>query len=178
MSKNFLALLCSPYLLKSNNHRHNFFMKIPTKCKFQKACNNIKVSGDCLKCNVMYYLCQFLVLNYLSKMREKEPLECRRNAYLSIKNPKASMALKVGPGPRLLRAHFACTTPLRYVGNFWPQKLALFNFSIIFFASLRLAYYFFNMLLIHSSNWKIFQPRFAWHVISHLEILVSHILGY
>ena len=78
MSKNFLASLCSPYLLKSNNHRHNFFMKIPTKCKISKACNNIKVSGDCLKCNVMYYLCQFLVLNYLSKMREKEPLECRR----------------------------------------------------------------------------------------------------
>ena len=66
--------------------------------------------------------------------------------------------------------------------RFWGPKIehfwALFNFSIIFFASLRSAYYFFNMLLIHSSNWKIFQPRFARHVISHLEILVSHILGY
>ena len=55
---------------------------------------------------------------------------------------------------------------------------ALFNFSIIFFASLRSAYYFFNMLLFHSSNWKIFQPHFARHVISHLQVLVSHILGY
>ena len=68
MSKHFLASLCLPYLLKSNNHRHNFFMKIPTKCKFQKHVITCKVSGDCLKCNVMYYLCQFLVLNYLSKM--------------------------------------------------------------------------------------------------------------
>ena len=66
--------------------------------------------------------------------------------------------------------------------RFWGPKIehfaALFNFSIIFFASLRSAYYFFNMLLFHSSNWKIFQPRFARHVISHLQVLVSHILGY
>ena len=66
--------------------------------------------------------------------------------------------------------------------RFWGPKIehfwALFNFSIIFFASLHSAYYFFNTLLIHSSNWKIFQPCFARHVISHLEILVSHILGY
>ena len=44
-------------------------------------------------------------------------------------------------------------------------------------SKLHLAYYFFNMLH-NSSDWKIFQPRFTWHVISHLEILVSHILGY
>ena len=66
--------------------------------------------------------------------------------------------------------------------RFWGPKIehfaALFNFSIIFFASLRSAYYFFNMLLFHSSNWKIFQPCFARHVISHLQVLVSHILGY
>ena len=66
--------------------------------------------------------------------------------------------------------------------RFWGPKIehfaALFNFSIIFFASLRSAYYFFNMLLFHSSNWKIFQPRFARHVFSHLQVLVSHILGY
>ena len=66
--------------------------------------------------------------------------------------------------------------------RFWGPKIehfaALFNFSIIFFASLRSAYYFFNMLLFHSSNWKIFQPRFTRHVFSHLQVLVSHILGY
>ena len=45
MSKNFLASLCSPYLLKSNNHRHNFFMKIPTKCKFQKHVITLKYQG-------------------------------------------------------------------------------------------------------------------------------------
>ena len=60
--------------------------------------------------------------------------------------------------------------------KFWGPKIehfwVLFNFSIIFFASLCSAYYFFNMLLFHSSNWKIFQPHFARHVISHLEILV------
>ena len=40
------------------------------------------------------------------------------NAYLSIKNPKASRALKraLDPGRRML-------TSLRYVGNFRPQKL-------------------------------------------------------
>ena len=36
------------------------------------------------------------------------------NAYLSIKNPKASQ-------PQI--SHFAHTTPLRYIGNFWPQNL-------------------------------------------------------
>ena len=60
--------------------------------QISKACNNIKVSGDCLKCNVMYYLCQFLVLNYLSKMREKEPLECRRMHIWALKTQKL-------PGP-------------------------------------------------------------------------------
>ena len=29
----------------------------------------------------------------------------------------------MGPGPWLQIACFACTTPLHYVGNFWPQKL-------------------------------------------------------
>ena len=66
--------------------------------------------------------------------------------------------------------------------RFWGSRIEhfwdLFHFFIIFFASLCSAYYFFNMLLFHSSNWTIFQPRFAQHVISHLEVLVSHILGY
>ena len=39
-------------------------------------------------------------------------------------------------------------------------------------ASLRLAYYFFNMLLFHSSNSKIFQPCFTRHMISHLKVFV------
>ena len=45
------------------------------------------------------------------------------NAYLSIKNPKASRALKraLDPGPQIAR--FACATPLHYIGNFRPQKL-------------------------------------------------------
>ena len=50
--------------------------------------------------------------------------------------------------------------------HFW----ALFNFSIIFFALLCSAYYFFNILLFHSSNSKIFQPCFTQHMISHLEV--------
>ena len=46
------------------------------------------------------------------------------NAYLSIKNPKASRALKRALGPRPQIACFARATLLRYVGNFRPQKLA------------------------------------------------------
>ena len=45
------------------------------------------------------------------------------NAYLSIKNPKASRALKQALGPQPQNAHFTRMTPLRYVGNFRPQKL-------------------------------------------------------
>ena len=58
--------------------------------------------------------------------------------------------------------------------GFEAPKLSIFGpyliFSIFFFASLRSVYYFFNMLLFHSSNRKIFQPHFARHVISHLEV--------
>ena len=42
------------------------------------------------------------------------------NAYLSIKNPKASRA-HLRPWPQL--AGFARTPLLCYVGNFWPQNL-------------------------------------------------------
>ena len=42
------------------------------------------------------------------------------NAYLSIKNSKASRALKWALDPRPQIAHFARTTPLRYIGNFRP----------------------------------------------------------
>ena len=60
--------------------------------------------------------------------------------------------------------------------KFWDPKIehfwALFNFSIIFFASLCLTYHFFNILLFHSSNSKIFQHHFNWHMISHLKVFV------
>ena len=60
--------------------------------------------------------------------------------------------------------------------RFWGPKIehfwALFNISMIFFASLRSAYYFFNTLLFQSSNSKIFQPRFTQHMISHLLLFV------
>ena len=29
----------------------------------------------------------------------------------------------MGPGPWLQIAHFARVTPIRYVGNFWPENL-------------------------------------------------------
>ena len=64
--------------------------------------------------------------------------------------------------------------------RFWGPKIehfwALFNFSIIFFASLRSAYYFFNILLFQSSNSKIFQPHFARHMISHLKVFILSLI--
>ena len=45
------------------------------------------------------------------------------NAYLSIKNPKASRALKQALEPQPQIAHFAHVTPLHYIGNFQPQSL-------------------------------------------------------
>ena len=152
-------------------------MKIPAKCKLSKACNNIKVSGHCLKCNVMYYLCQFLVLNYLSKMREKEPLECRRMHIWALKTQKLPWPLS-GSWTPAAKGSLCSHDSASLCRQLSASEAGPIIFPYFFFASLRLAYYFFNMLLIHSSNWKIFQPRFAGHVISHLEILVSHILGY
>ena len=45
------------------------------------------------------------------------------NAYLSIKNPKASRALKQALDPGHKIAHFARVTVLCYVSNFRPQNL-------------------------------------------------------
>ena len=68
--------------------------------------------------------------NKVSGVKEEVRNERKRvsrmweNAYLSIKNPKASRALKqggTGPWPQI--TCFAYVTPLCYVGNFWPQKL-------------------------------------------------------
>ena len=43
--------------------------------------------------------------------------ENRENAYLAMKNPSTSRALRRAPDPRPTSAHFACATSLRYVGN-------------------------------------------------------------
>ena len=45
------------------------------------------------------------------------------NAYLSIKNPKASRALKQALDPSRKIARFARATALHYIGNFRPQNL-------------------------------------------------------
>ena len=68
------------------------------------------------------------------------------------------------PGAQVLTLMLGFEAPKLSI--FW----ALFNFSIICFASLCLAYYFFDMLLFHSSNSKIFQPCFTQHMISHLQV--------
>ena len=59
-------------------------------------------------------------------------------------------------------------TPLTQ--GFQASKLSIFGSYLIFpfFASLHSAYYFFDILLFHSSNSKIFQPCFA----QHLEVFV------
>ena len=51
----------------------------------------------------MFYFYQLLVLKQISKIREKES-RMWENAYLSIKNPKASRALEqaMDPARRLL----------------------------------------------------------------------------
>ena len=43
--------------------------------------------------------------------------ENRENAYLAMKNPSASGALRQAPDPQPTSACFARTTSLRYVGN-------------------------------------------------------------
>ena len=53
----------------------------------------------------------------MSKMREKESLERVRMYIWALKTQKL-------PGPRPQIARFTHGTPLRYVGNFRPQKLA------------------------------------------------------
>ena len=60
--------------------------------------------------------------------------------------------------------------------GFETPNLSIFGpyliFPKIFFASLCSTYYFFNMLLFQRSNTKMFQPRFIWHMMSHLEVFV------
>ena len=43
--------------------------------------------------------------------------ENRENAYLAMKNPSASGALKRAPDPQLTSACFAHVTSLHYIGN-------------------------------------------------------------
>ena len=60
--------------------------------------------------------------------------------------------------------------------RFWGPEIEHFGpyliFPSFFFALLHLAYYFFNILLFHSWNSKIFQPHFTQHMILHLEVFV------
>ena len=72
--------------------------------------------------------------------------------------------------------------PARHAGQAWiqggprgPGPTLTLGFEapkLSIFALLCSAYYFFNMLLFKSSNSKIFQPRFARHMISHLQVFV------
>ena len=45
------------------------------------------------------------------------------NAYLVIKNPRATRALWWGPGPKPIRAHFIHMTSLHEVGKKGPKFL-------------------------------------------------------
>ena len=59
--------------------------------------------------------------------------------------------------------------------GFEAPKLSIFGPYLLlphFFTSLCLAYYFFNILLFHSSNSEIVQPHFAQHMVSHLEVFL------
>ena len=58
----------------------------------------------------------------MSKIREKESLECVRPIFEHQK-PKSFQGPLAGPGPQPQNARFTRATPLRYVGNFRPQKL-------------------------------------------------------
>ena len=58
----------------------------------------------------------------MSKIREEESLECGRMHIWALKTQKLPGPLS-GPWTLVEIAHFAHTTPLRYVGNFRPQNL-------------------------------------------------------
>ena len=64
----------------------------------------------------MFYFYQLLVLKSMSKIREKEFLECGRMLIWALKIQKL-------PGPQLPIARFTCMTPLHFIGNLWPQHL-------------------------------------------------------
>ena len=85
-------------------------------CSISECLKFIEVKSNAL------FLSTFGVKIDVKNKRKRVSRMCE-NAYLSIKNPKASRALNRGPGPRPHNARFARAAPLRYVGNFRPQKL-------------------------------------------------------
>ena len=64
----------------------------------------------------MFYFYPFLVVEVGVRNDSKRVSRMRENAYLSIKNPNASRALKQGPRPCLQMAHFGGTTTLASFG--------------------------------------------------------------
>ena len=94
------------------------------------------------------------------------------NKYLQSKMPQGHMKNPRTVFTRLEPGGPGARTPLdpSFSGPEIEHFRALFNFSIIFFASLCLAYYFFNILHFHSSTSKIFQPGFDRHMTSHLKV--------
>ena len=54
---------------------------------------------------------------YIKNLKKKYQ-EKWENAYLIVKNARASRALRAGPGPQPILACFTCSTPLPYVGKF------------------------------------------------------------
>ena len=96
--------------------KHNFSWRLKNKCSIWECFKFIEVKSNAL------FLSTFGVKIDVLNKRKRVSRMCE-NAYLSIKNRKASRALKRALDPRPQNARFARTTPLRYVGNFRPQKL-------------------------------------------------------
>ena len=133
------SLLMQLLFCKANSLLNGILKNIP-----QCLCFHVKIVLTWKPCKSFQAMCMF-------EVKRERSIESR--IYLTVQ-PRIQGGGPGGPGPP--------PDP-----RFWGPKIehfaALFNFSIIFFASLCSAYYFFNMLLFHSSNWKIFQPRFARH---------------
>ena len=79
-------MLHSAYLLKSNNQRHNFFMKIK-ECKFAKGLITEKYLKLIeVQCNILFLSVFGVELDDINE--RKNAFRIWVNAYLSIKNPK------------------------------------------------------------------------------------------
>ena len=91
--------------------KHNFSWRLKNKCSISECLKFIEVKSNAL------FLSTFGVKIDVLNKRKRVSRMCEI-AYLSIKNPKASRALKraLDPGRRMLAS-------LRYVGSFRPQKL-------------------------------------------------------
>ena len=76
---------------------------------------------------------------------------------------------------KLLRQNTGADPGAPLTLGFEAPKLSIFGPYLMFpqfFVLLGSAYYFFNILLFHSSNSKNVQPRFAQHMISHLRVFL------